>query len=299
MIYELRHLTTYHYGKPVSFARCSLRLAPRLGPDQSVADSELAITPTPARQESHIGPFGEVVLTATIETPHRELKILARSRVNVHRPLLPRPLNGPAWDAVRDQAFATTRLDVGSPAHFLYPTPMTALQPAITAYAAASFPPGRPVLEAAFDLTCRIRADFAYDPKSTEVSTPAIQAFEARRGVCQDFAHIMISGLRGLGLPAAYVSGYLRTIPAPGKARLEGADATHAWVNLWCGEALGWVGFDPTNGLVVGGDHIILAVGRDYADVAPIGGVVLGPGGQTIDVAVDVIPLEEPALRIG
>jgi transglutaminase-like putative cysteine protease len=212
---------------------------------------------------------------------------------------LPRPFASTGWEEVRDQAFGSRRLDIGSPAHFLYPTPMTAIQPPITAYAAQCFTPGRPMLEAAFDLTCRIRTEFAYDPKSTEVSTPAIEAFEARRGVCQDFAHIMIAGLRGLGLPAAYVSGYLRTIPAPGKARLEGADATHAWVNLWCGEALGWIGFDPTNALIVAGDHIILAVGRDYADVAPIGGVVLGPGGQTIDVAVDVIPLEEPAQRLG
>ena len=298
MIYDLRHLTTYHYGKPVSFARCSLRLAPRIGRDQTVTQSELTITPAPSRQETHIGAFGEQVLTATIETPHRELKILARSRVTIDRPLLPRPLAGAAWNEVKDQAFGSRRLDISSPAHFIYPTPMTALQPAITAYAASCFTPGRPVLEAAFDLTCRIRAEFAYDPESTEVSTPAIEAFHARRGVCQDFAHIMISGLRGLGLPAAYVSGYLRTIPAPGKARLEGADATHAWVDLWCGETLGWVGFDPTNALIVAGDHIILAIGRDYADVAPIGGVILGPGGQTIDVAVDVVPVEEPAQRL-
>jgi len=146
------------------------------------------------------------------------------------------------------------------------------------------------VIEAAFDLATRIRTEFNYDPEYTEVSTPAIEAFEARRGVCQDFAHIMIAGLRGLGLPAAYVSGYLRTVPPPGKARLEGADATHAWVKLWCGPEAGWIGFDPTNALVVAGDHIELALGRDYADVAPIGGVVLGPGEQKIKVGVDVIP---------
>jgi transglutaminase-like putative cysteine protease len=290
VIYQVRHLTTYSYEKHVSFARCALRLSARPGDGQTVLESAVTLTPEPARLEEHIGQFGERVMTATIETPHDELKILATSRVQVDRPALPRPLAGDGWDAVRDQAFKTKRLDLGSPAHFLYPTKQTALHPAMTAFAATSFPVGRPIIEAAFELASRIKAGFAYDPDYTEVATPAIEAFEARRGVCQDFAHIMIAGLKGLGMPAAYVSGYLRTVPPPGKPRLEGADATHAWVNLWCGEAVGWIGFDPTNALVVAEDHIILAIGRDYADVAPIGGVVLGPGEQKIKVGVDVIP---------
>ena len=293
MIYRLRHLTTYAYGKPVSFARCALRLDPRQGPDQIVTGGELTITPLPSLVERRVGQFGESVVTATIETPHRELNILARSHVEVRRPPQPRPLAGPAWERVREKAFGAASLEVASPAQFLYPTAMTPVLPAITAYAERSFAPDRPVLAAAFDLASRIRSDFTYDAKATDVSTPAIEAFEARRGVCQDFAHIMISGLKGLGLPAAYVSGYLRTIPPPGKERLEGADATHAWVNLWCGGDLGWIGFDPTNALIVAEDHIILAVGRDYSDIAPIGGVVLGPGEQKITVAVDVIPLDE------
>ncbi len=139
----------------------------------------------------------------------------------------------------------------------------------------------------------RIRDEFTYDPEATTVSTPVLDAFTARHGVCQDFAQVMISGLKGLGLPAAYVSGYLRTIPPPGKPRLEGADATHAWVSLWCGEAAGWVGFDPTNDLLVQNDHIVLAVGRDYSDVAPIDGIILAPGDQTLKVEVDVIPQAE------
>ena len=290
MIYDLRHLTTYSYEKPVTFARCALRLEPHEGPDQDVEGYGLEITPQPTKIQRHVGPFGERVVTATIETPHEELTILATSRVVVRRPALPRPLAGRAWETVRAEAFAAASLDLASPAHFLYPTEMTALHRAITAYAAKSFSPGRPIVEAAFDLACRIKAEFTYDPNSTEVSTPVIEAFEARHGVCQDFAQIMISGLRGLGLPSAYVSGYLRTIPAPGQPRLEGADATHAWINLWCGADTGWVGFDPTNALVVADAHIVLAVGRDYADVAPIGGVVLGPGKQTIKVGVDVIP---------
>lgn len=293
MIYQVRHLTTYIYEKPVSFARCALRLTPQSGGGQTVLETELMITPRPNRLQAHIGQFGENVVTAIIETPHRELKILARSRVEVDRPVLPRPLNGAPWERVREQAFASASLDILSPAQFLYPTAMTAVQAPITAYVAQSFSPGRPVVEAAFDLACRIRSDFTYDPKATEVSTPAIEAFGARRGVCQDFAHIMIAGLKGLGMPAAYVSGYLRTLPAPGKPRLEGADATHAWVNLWCGEDAGWIGFDPTNALVTASDHIVVAVGRDYSDIAPIGGVVLGPGSQKIKVAVDVIPADE------
>jgi transglutaminase-like putative cysteine protease len=140
------------------------------------------------------------------------------------------------------------------------------------------------------ELNNRIHADFRYDPGATEVSTPVAQAFEARHGVCQDFSQIMIVGLRGLGLPASYVSGYLRTIPPPGQPRLEGADATHAWIAVWCGSALGWIGFDPTNAMLAGDDHLVLAVGRDYADVAPIDGVILASGGQTLKVEVDVIP---------
>ena len=140
----------------------------------------------------------------------------------------------------------------------------------------------------------RIRDEFRYDAKATDVSTSAEEAFAARRGVCQDFSHIMICGLRGLGLPAAYVSGYLRTLPPPGQKRLQGADATHAWVALWCGEDRGWVGFDPTNNLVARNDHVVLAVGRDYSDVAPIKGLILTPGDQSLKVEVDVIPEAAP-----
>ncbi|MHB8286080.1 MAG: transglutaminase family protein [Caulobacteraceae bacterium] len=293
MNYHLRHLSTYHYSKPVTFARCALRLSPQHSEDQAVLRTQLNISPEPSRLDVHIGQFGERVVTATIEIPHQELKIESCSEVAVTRPALLPGFSGASWESVRDDAFSSASLDVHSPAQFIYPTAMTTLHPAITGYVGESFTPGRSVLEAAHALSCKIRAEFAYDPESTQVSTPAIDAFQAKRGVCQDFAHIMISGLRGLGLPAAYVSGYIRTIPPAGQARLEGADATHAWVDVWCGQALGWIGFDPTNALIVAGDHIVLAVGRDYADVAPIGGVVLGPGDQTIDVAVDVVPATE------
>ena len=162
----------------------------------------------------------------------------------------------------------------------------------VVAYARESFPERRQMLDGAMDLMARIWNDFDYDPKATLVSTPLGEAFAKKRGVCQDFAHIMIAGLRGIGLPARYVSGYLRTVPPAGKERLEGADATHAWVSIWCGPLDGWVGLDPTNNIHVGDDHIILAEGRDYADVAPINGVILSSGDQDVEVAVDVIPIK-------
>ncbi len=293
MIYDVRHLTTYKYAKPATFARCALRLALARDKDQTVRDETLMVTPTPSRLTRHTGVFGEAVATALVETPHREMAVFATARVDVHRVAPTQPLAGPPWEEVRATAFASDTLAIGAPAHMLYPTAMTPIHAAITAYAAASFTPARPILEAAFDLSRRIRGEFHYDPEATDVSTPAIDAFTARHGVCQDFAHIMIAGLRGLGLPAAYVSGFIRTIPPPGKPRLEGADGTHAWVSLWCGPDHGWVGFDPTNALVVANDHIVLGVGRDYADIAPIGGVIVGPGKQKIDVAVDVVPVDD------
>ena len=165
------------------------------------------------------------------------------------------------------------------------------LDPEIRAYAAESFAPGRPVLDAAVDLMRRIKADFVYEIGATTASTTPPMSFALRRGVCQDFAHIMISGMRGLGLPAAYVSGYLRTVRSPSEERLEGADAMHAWVLVWCGEEAGWRGLDPTNAIAARNDHVVLAVGRDYADVAPIDGVIYAAGGQRLKVAVSVTPV--------
>ena len=290
MIYSVRHRTTYTYEEPVSFARCVFRLTPRASTAQTVLDSVVTVTPRPMSMVRGAGPFGEQTLTAVIDTPHHELVIEARSRVDVHAPPVGDPLDSEPWEAVRASAYETSVLGPEGPAVFLYPTRRTPDAPEITDYARASFTEGRPIIDAAADLMKRIHADFVYDPDATTVSTPALDAFEARHGVCQDFAHVMISGLRGLGMAAAYVSGYLRTIPPPGQPRLEGADATHAWVQVWCGEERGWIGLDPTNAIFAENDHIVLAVGRDYADVAPIDGVILAPGVQTLKVEVDVIP---------
>lgn len=295
MIYTLRHRTTYRYGGSVSFARCVLRLTPNSSPGQTVLRHALKVTPTPTVREERLGPFGEVMVTVLIDKPHESLVIDASSRVEVHAPPLPDASASLPWEEVRALAFASTGLEANGPAVFLYPTRRTPKLVEITEYARLSFPPGRPIIEAVSDLMRRIHAEFKYDPGATEVYTPVLEAFNARHGVCQDFAHIMLCGLRGLGLPASYISGYLRTIPPPGQPRLEGADATHAWVTVWCGPDVGWVGFDPTNAILAQNDHIELGVGRDYSDVAPIDGIILAGGQQQLTVEVDVIPDEAEA----
>lgn len=295
MKYRLRHRTTYSYQEEVRFARCVLRLTPCSSATQTVLESAITVTPEPSARLGRVGPFGAEILTVTVDKPHRALVIEARSRIDVHVPPRGDPEATPSWETIRTRALNTSDLSADGPASYLFPTLRTPIAPAITDYARASFAPGRPIVAALSELNSRIHREFTYDPGATEVSTPVAQAFEARHGVCQDFAQIMICGLRGLGLPAKYVSGYLRTIPPPGQARLEGADATHAWVAVWCGDAAGWVGFDPTNAILAGNDHLILAIGRDYADVAPIDGVILASGAQTLKVEVDVIPDGEPA----
>ena len=295
MKYRLRHRTTYSYGRAVSFARCVLRLTPRSSATQTVLESAITVTPEPSARLGRLGPFGAQILTVTVDRPHTALVIEANSRIDVHVPPAGEAEASQPWETIRGRALNTTDLSADGPASYLFPTPRTPIVPAITDYARVSFAPGRPILSAVSELNERIHREFKYDPGATEVSTPVAQAFETRHGVCQDFAQIMICGLRGLGLPAKYVSGYLRTIPPPGQPRLEGADATHAWVAVWCGEGAGWVGFDPTNAILARNDHLVLAIGRDYADVAPIDGVILASGDQTLKVEVDVIPEDAPA----
>jgi transglutaminase-like putative cysteine protease len=299
MIYAISHRTTYSYEKSVGFARCVLRLTPATSITQTLLDSSVTVSPEPSAIVAGRGPFGEGTQTIVVDKAHRELVITANSRVDVDAGIEPDSANSAPWEDVRRQAFGTRILGADGPAAYLYPSRRTPTVAAITDYARTSFTTGCPVMVATTQLMTRIYADFKYDPDATTVSTPVAQSFEARRGVCQDFAHMMVSGLRGLGLSAAYVSGYLRTNPPPGRARLAGADATHAWVSVWCGEGCGWIGFDPTNAVLARNDHIVLAVGRDYSDVAPIDGIVLGPGDQTLKVEVDVVPETEarPTLR--
>jgi transglutaminase-like putative cysteine protease len=292
VIYDIRHVTTYSYESPVSFARCSLRLEPRSGDGQQLISHTVDIRPRPADRTIRRDFFGTLTESIQIETAHRNLRIDSRSRVEVSRRAPVRSAPSPTWESVRDVAFEATSLGPSSPIGYVFASPLVPVQRPVTFYAATSFPKGGAILAGAVDLMHRIRTDFKYDPKATVISTPLNEVFEKRHGVCQDFAHVMIAGLRGLELPAAYVSGYLRTIPPPGKTRLQGADATHAWVSLWCGAELGWVGFDPTNDILVENDHIILAVGRDFSDVSPVDGIIVGSRKQKLGVAVDVLPVE-------
>jgi transglutaminase-like putative cysteine protease len=292
VIYDIRHVTTYGYDAPVSFARCSLRLEPRSGDGQELISHTVEIRPKPAERTSRRDFFGTLTESVVIETPHRHLRIDSRSRVNVARHAPACTAVSPSWEGVRDLAFATNSLRADSPVGFVFASALVPVLSPVTAYAAESFAPDSGVLTGAVDLMHRIRSGFKYDPKATVVSTPLCEVFDKRHGVCQDFAHLMIAGLRGLGLPAAYVSGYLRTIPPPGKPRLQGADASHAWVSLWCGAELGWIGFDPTNDLLVENDHIVLGVGRDFSDVSPVDGIIVGSPRQKLGVAVDVVAVE-------
>ena len=290
MIYDIRHLTLYEYGSTVTFSHCALRLLPTDGPGQRVLSSELCITPAPAQTIERMCFFGNRLTFLAIEMAHRRLIVEANTSVEIDRSAPWNQSKTPAFEMVREEAFASPSFDRHSPAHFLYPSRLAPRFEPASDYARASFSAGRPVLEGAKELMRRIKADFKYDTKATVVSTPLSEAFGKRRGVCQDFAHIMIAGLRGIGLPAAYISGYIRTIPPAGKERLEGADAMHAWVSLWCGRACGWTGLDPTNAITIGNDHIVLAKGRDYADISPVAGLILGSREQDVDVQVDVVP---------
>jgi transglutaminase-like putative cysteine protease len=289
VIYDIRHVTSYAYESPVSYSRCSLRLKPRSGDGQQLVSHTVEIRPKPVDRTIRHDFFGIHTEGIVIETSHRSLRIDSRSRVSVFRSAPARDAQSGAWEGVRDVAFESTSLGPESPIGYVFASPLVPVQQPVTSYASLSFPPGAGILAGAVDLMHRIRTEFKYDPKATVISTPLAEVFEKRHGVCQDFAHVMIAGLRGLGLPAAYVSGYLRTIPPPGKPRLQGADATHAWVSLWCGEGLGWIGFDPTNDNLVENDHIVLAVGRDFSDVSPVDGIIVGSRKQKLAVAVDVL----------
>jgi transglutaminase-like putative cysteine protease len=290
VIYDVRQTTTCSYATPVAHARHVLRLTPVSRDGERVHVAALQIVPEPAHRREGQDFFGNRLTWIEIEEPHETLTVKLSARVAVDASIAPAPLATAAWEAVREEAFATSDIGPLSPAHFLFPSRMVSLDPEIRDYVRGSFPPGRAILDAAIELITRMKSDFVYEIGATTVTTTAPMSFALRRGVCQDFAHIMISGLRGIGLPAAYVSGYLRSAPRTDATRLQGADAMHAWVLLWCGAAVGWLGLDPTNAVLASEGHVMLALGRDYTDVAPMDGVIFGSGGQHIDVSVNVTP---------
>jgi transglutaminase-like putative cysteine protease len=249
----------------------------------------LQILPEPVQRREGQDFFGNRLTWIEIDEPHETLIVKLSARVAVDADPPPPPGETPAWESVREAAFATGDIGPLSPAHFLFPSRMVSLDPEIRDYVRQSFPPGRAILDGGIELIGRMKADIAYEIGATTVTTMPPMSFALRRGVCQDFAHIMISGLRGIGLAAAYVSGYLRSAPSSDANRLQGSEAMHAWVLLWCGAA-GWIGLDPTNAILASEEHVTLAIGRDYTDVAPMDGVILGSGGQGIDVGVTVTP---------
>lgn len=288
-VLHVRHVTRYAYAAPAAFSQHLMRLTPQNGPSQRVHAASVEIAPRPDEIDHFEDAFGNAACAATVAQPHDVLEITAASTVErLRSPDLMQAASTP-WETVA----AAARAPQGLPAApFAFPTRFTQADDGLEVWARESFRPGRPVLEAAREICARIHAAFAYLPGATDAETTARLAFRAREGVCQDFAHVMLAACRAVGAPAAYVSGYLRTLPPPGQPRLVGADATHAWVAVW-DPAVGWTEFDPTNDMEPGLDHVALARGRDYADCAPVTGLVVGSGGQTLSVSVDVAARSE------
>ena len=286
MKYQVVHETQYNYSGLVSLSHHVSRLAPRPLPHQACSSHELQIDPVPEAMTSHVDYFGNAMTFFAMQSPHKRLTVRARSIVELSAVALPDTAMLP-WERAIERT--SMPLEVLECAVDSMPT---RLRTALATYARPSFPAGRPLLEAVAEVTARIHADFTYDRDATTIATPLAQVFEARRGVCQDFARLEIGCLRSLGLAARYVSGYLETVPASGVPRLVGAAASHAWLAVY-GPEIGWVDVDPTNNLFPSGRHVTVAWGRDYGDVSPIRGVILGGGEHSLRVSVDVSRVEE------
>lgn len=289
--YKITHTTTYSSSDVVPLCHNEVRLSPRETERQACYYSRLLVKPTPARQDRRVDYFGNQTTSFMVQEGHQKLQITAISKVSVAEYEPPPAQSTPAWDTIPDRVRNPDNPELVDAAQYLFASPHIPLLPELSEYALVSFTPRRPLLEALSELTTRIFQDFAYDPTATVVNTTLEEVLELRRGVCQDFAHLQIGCLRSVGLPARYVSGYLRTIPPPGKPRLVGADASHAWLAVYC-PGHGWIHVDPTNDKIVSSDHITLAWGRDYSDVCPIKGVFVGGGDHGMTVSVDVLPLD-------
>src|ERR1039458_6711950 len=291
-LFDITHTTTYDYRSPGTVAHHLLRLAPRRLRRQVRLAHELDLQPAPASLNRHTDYFGNETAFVIFEGAHRQLRVTARSRVAVGAAFIPDAAETLAWESVRNLCRTDLSAAVVDAGEYTFGSPLVPLDKPFTDYARESFPAGRSLLDAVLDLTARIHRDFKFDPTATTVATPLTQMLEQRRGVCQDFAHLQIACLRSLGLPARYVGGYLETVPPPGQTKLIGADASHAWVSFFC-PGLGWIDVDPTNNLLPSLQHITLGWGRDYGDVSPIRGVLVGGGEHTLSVAVDVVALGE------
>lgn len=287
MMFDITHRTHYHYRSPVVQSLHLVHMSPRTLPGQSVRHHSLLVEPAPASRQDGVDVFGNMNVILDIESPHKELVLLARSTVEKAPPP---PLDLQAttsWDALDIPLLrAANERDINI-VLFRCGSRLTTPTMEIADYASLSFAPARPVLDGAMDLVMRIYNDFTFDPHATDVSTPVTEVFSMRCGVCQDFAHLALACFRALRIPARYVSGYLHTHPPIGRPKLQGADASHAWISVWAPET-GWVDLDPTNGIIVGDEHVTVAFGRDYDDVSPISGVLRGGGEHTVTVGVDV-----------
>jgi transglutaminase-like putative cysteine protease len=291
MIYRIVHRTTYKYKYPVSVGNHVACLKPRTLQHHQLARNELRIQPLPATRTERVDYFGNLLCFFTVQEPHKELVVESRSEVIMEENATSWPQQSLPWEEA-----ARLLPDDHSPAgleayQFGFESPRIRIRPEFASYALQSFTPGRPMPDALLDLTARIHKDFRFDSKVTNVRTPTEEVFRKRRGVCQDFAHLQIACLRSLNIAARYVSGYLRTYPPPGQPRLVGADASHAWVSAYC-PGIGWLNLDPTNNVVPSNGHVTLAWGRDYGDVSPLRGLILGGGAHTLKVGVDMEPFD-------
>ena len=285
--YDVVHTTRYTYTESVSVSHHLARLSPRILPCQDVLHHELHIDPPPAMTMAHVDYFGNPTSFFIMDGAHTSLTVRAESRIVVRPKAIPAPASALPWEEARDHdALPLDAIEC------VFDAGLSRLADDLAAFARPSFPPERPLLEALLDLARRIHDEFTYDPRATTVATPLTDVLRLRRGVCQDFARLGIGCLRSLGLAARYVSGYLETQPPPGTERLVGADASHAWVAVYC-PGTGWIDVDPTNNVLASTKHITLGWGRDYSDVSPVRGVILGGGDHSLDVGVDVIRIEE------
>ncbi len=292
MLYDLSLHMGYLYDTLASGARHIIRVTPLSIPGrQRLVAGSLSVSPTPDERTVFNDFFQQSATSVYLRTAHDKLDIRMQARVAVENPSLTADFS-PELPKLQAELADVWSLDPQSPHHLAGNSPRIGENAAIAAYARETIKPGMTIREIAFAVCNRIYKDFTYDSEATTVDTTPAQAFKLKRGVCQDFSHIMISALRSLGIPAGYVSGFLRTIPPPGKERLEGADAMHAWVRVWCGESTGYIELDPTNDIVAGGDHIVVGYGRDYADIAPVIGVLKSYGNQQTMQAVDVVPVK-------
>jgi transglutaminase-like putative cysteine protease len=287
MNYNITHRTLYEYAAPVTVSHHVTRLEPRPTSTQVCEKFALKIFPDPTLRKSRQDYFGNRLCFFAIQEVHDQLEIITHSRVTVTARKLPAPESTPAWEGVVDLFRDPVSPEVVESYQFIYDSPQVRASFDLADYARESFGPDTPLLVGTADLTRRIFEDFRYDPKATTVATPLEKVWKQRRGVCQDFAHLAIGCLRSLGLPARYVSGYLRTRPPEGQPRLVGADASHAWFKIFC-PGTGWVDFDPTNNIQPGEEHIIVAHGRDFDDVSPVAGILTGGGSHDVKVSVDV-----------